>query len=413
MKDSVDVVVVGAGPYGLSIAAHLEAAGVEFRIFGSAMSTWKEHMPKGMLLKSDGFASNLYDPGGVFPLEEFCRQEGLPYAPLGMPVPLETFYNYGIAFQRRFVPRLEEKEVVRVGREPGGFRVELSVGETLLTPKLIVAVGITHFAYLPPSVSGLPPELLTHSSEHSDLSRFRGRRVTVLGGGASAADIAADLHEAGAETTIMARQPKIHFHDPARTPRPLWQRLLHPGTGLGPGWRSRFCTDAPLLFRLLPASLRLKIVHVHLGPAPGWAVKQRVVGKVRILTGHSLLRAEAANGAVVLTVSNSEGKTSTHTADHVIAATGYLPDLRRLAFLSEEMRSQIATLDGAPVLSSTFESSLPGLHFVGLAASRSFGPLLRFAFGARFTAKRLARHLARSLRKTPARRPRERVVAMQ
>lgn len=397
VKDSMDVVVVGAGPYGLSIAAHLEAAGVRFRIFGSPMSTWKEHMPQGMVLKSDGFASNLSDPRDRFTLEEFCRQEGFPYAKLGKPVPLETFHAYGVAFQRRFVPGLEQKDVARIGREAGGFRVELCDGETLFAKRVVVATGITHFAYLPPELSVLPRSLLTHSSEHDDLSGFRGKKVTVLGGGASAADVAAALHEQGAEATILTRRRMIQFHDgPAPNPRPLWQRVRHPGSGLGPSWRSRFCTDAPLLFRLLPARLRLKIVRVHLGPAPGWAVTDKVVGKVGFLLGYSLLHAEAREGKVRLTLSDGEGNQTFHTSDHLIAATGYRPDVHRLGFLSEDLRSHIATLEGAPALSSRFESSVAGLYFVGLAASHSFGPLLRFAFGARFTARRLARHVARS-----------------
>jgi FAD-dependent urate hydroxylase len=60
MSQVVEVVIVGAGPYGLSIAAHLRALGIGFRIFGDPMHTWREQMPEGMMLKSEGFASNIY-----------------------------------------------------------------------------------------------------------------------------------------------------------------------------------------------------------------------------------------------------------------------------------------------------------------------------------------------------------------
>src|SRR6516225_9682412 len=101
-----DVIIVGAGPYGLSLAAHLQQSDVGFRIFGSPMHTWRECMPTGMLLKSDGFASNIFDPGATFTLERFCELNRIPYDHTRVPVSLETFRQYGMAFQQRIVPQL-------------------------------------------------------------------------------------------------------------------------------------------------------------------------------------------------------------------------------------------------------------------------------------------------------------------
>src|SRR6266478_2898356 len=164
-----DVAIIGAGPYGLSIAAHLRARGVDFRIFGSPMHTWQTQMPKGMRLKSEGFASSLDDPDSAFTLGEFCRQKGLPYADLGSPVPLETFISYGMEFQKRHVPDLEHELVTSVKQVPGGFRVTLRNGEVFAARRVVAAVGISHFAYVPPVLSGLPEEFVTHSSRHSTL----------------------------------------------------------------------------------------------------------------------------------------------------------------------------------------------------------------------------------------------------
>lgn len=395
MRDRPQVVIVGAGPYGLSIAAHLKAAGARLRIFGSPMSTWREQMPKGMYLKSDGFASSLSDPQSSFTLKQYCEQEGIGYDDTRIPVSLETFTAYGLEFQRRFVPELEEKQVKEIERDPQGFLISLDSGESLRADRVILAVGITHFSNTPPELRHLPPRLLSHSSAHHDLEAFSGHKVTVLGAGASALDLGALLYEVGADVTLIARRPQVRFHDaPGDKPRPLWQRLRRPQTGIGPGLRSRFYTSAPLLFRCLPGDLRLKIVRTHLGPSAGWPMKERFLGKVRLLLGCSIESAEAHANCIHITLRTADGTTKQHTTEHIIAATGYKADLSKLTFLSEEIRSQVKTLENTPVLSSGFESSVPGLYFVGLAAANMFGPMLRFAYGSDFTARHLSKQMA-------------------
>src|SRR5271169_4727659 len=160
----LNTAIIGAGPYGLSVAAHLRRSGVPFRIFGRPMDSWLAHMPKGMMLKSDGFASNIYDPENAFTLGQFCAERGIEYADAGVPVRLETFTAYGLAFRDRMVPELEEKLVVSVDRLPDGFRLKLDDGEIVQARAVVLAVGITHFDYVPEDLASLPPEFLSHSS---------------------------------------------------------------------------------------------------------------------------------------------------------------------------------------------------------------------------------------------------------
>ena len=403
MKPSVDVVIVGAGPYGLSLAAHLNAARVNFRIFGHPMHTWSSQMPSGMCLKSEGFASTLYGPGTGYTLKQFCKEQNLPYADMGVPVKLETFVAYGQEFQKRMVTQLEERSVAGLEQVEGGFEIQLENGETVRARKVVLAVGISHFAYLPQQLQGLPPEVVTHSSEHSSLSRFSGKQVTVLGGGASAMDLAALLHQAGAQVNVVARRSMIRFHNPpGKLPRPLRERLNAPMTGLGPGWRSLLCVKAPLLFHKMPFAFRAKVVSKHLGPAPAWFTKEVVTSHVELKLGTTVKKAEVENGRLHLHVTDRSGDHHLET-DHLIAATGFRTDLARLGFLDSALRDHIRTQDGAPVLSSSFQTSLKGLYIIGAAAAPSFGPLLRFAYGAGFTARRLSRHLAR-LKPRPARK---------
>ncbi|MDF0643859.1 MAG: NAD(P)-binding domain-containing protein [Nitrospira sp.] len=389
------VVIIGAGPYGLSLAAYLKARGVNFRIFGNPMGFWLKHMPKGMRLKSEGFASFLYDPDSAFTLKHYCERAGLAYADLGLPVPLETFTSYGLEFQKRFVPELEDKLVVSVRRAGMGFQVSIEDGEIVKTQQVVLAVGLTYYAYLPPILSSLPKELVSHSSAHNCLDRFKGREVAVVGAGASALDLAALLHQAGALVQLVARGSEIHFHTQRIKPPTLIDQLRAPITGIGPGWKLFWCTNLPLVFRLMPERFRFLVAQKILGPAPGWFIKEEVVDKVPFNLGVTITEASAKNGRVYLQLTDSSGSPRTLVTDHVIAATGYKVDLRRLTFLDSEIQSGMRSVDHTPILSSKFESSVPGLYLVGVSATHTFGPLLRFAFGARFTAARLSRHLAK------------------
>jgi thioredoxin reductase len=364
------------------------------------MYAWARQMPKGMKLKSEGFASSLSDPQSQFTLGHYCQEQGLPYQDLGLPVAIETFVGYGMEFQKRFVPNLEDKSVVSVRQSGEGFELRLDDGVSVLASKVVVAVGIAQFAHIPDVLSTLPPEFITHSSAHSDLQAFKGRRVAVIGAGASALDLAALLHQAGALVQVIARGPKIKFHDPPQ-PRSLPQRILNPATGIGTGKVYLFYVRTPHLFRLLPEKLRLDRMRKTLGPAPGWFIRDEVVGKVPVLVNTEVTGASFRDGCVDLQV-HEGNEPRILEADHVIAATGYRVDIERLDLLSAEMRKQIRLTGKSPFLSSHFESSVPGLYFVGVASANTFGPVMRFAYGAEFTARRLSRRLARVVKKSPA-----------
>ncbi len=397
-ENIADVVIVGAGPYGLSVAAHLAERGVRFRIFGHPMSVWQKHMPKGMRLKSEGFASSLSDPHLQFELRRYCQQHGIKYEDVGEPVHIETFIAYGQEFQRRFVPNLEENLVVSVQESPLGFELQLEDGEKVLARSVVVAVGISHYAYIPPILAALPEGTVSHSSAHCDPEEFKGRSVAIVGAGASALDLAALLHEAGSSVQVVARSSAIRFQDPPGGKSSVKSKLLNPRTGIGSGMQLFFYANAPHWFRHLPESLRLDRVRKTLGPAPPWFTKGQVDGRVPFHLGVSIRSAEVVNGRPTLRLVDEAGKESTVEADHVIAATGYHPDIERLQFLSQGIREKIHTTGNAPALKASFESSVPRLYFVGVSSANTFGPLMRFAFGADYTARRISKYLAKPIR---------------
>ena len=354
------------------------------------MHSWRERMPEGMRLKSDGFASNLYDPGMSRTLARYSAERGLPYQDIGYPVPLETFADYGLDFQKRLVPDLEKTDITLLKQAPAGFLLRTADGHEVAARRVIVAVGITHFGYVPPPLAGLPADYITHSSAHRSMSTFRGRRVAVVGAGASAVDLAALMHAAGVDVQLIARRETIDFHPPPVEPRAWSQRILKPRSGLGLGWRSRLCSDAPLLFHALPTRLRLRAVRRHLGPAPGWFMKDQVVGQVPMHLGTELIRAVVNGDRVTLSCARRYGGPLSVTVDHIVAGTGYRVSLRRLKFLDEPLRQRVRSVEDAPILNRNFETSVPGLFMVGVASANCFGPIARFAYGAGFTARRLS-----------------------
>ena len=405
MTPDTDIAIIGAGPYGLSIAAHLAARGVDFCIFGTPMQTWRTQMLRDGHLKSDGFATSLSEPSGRHTLRAHCAAAGLPYGDVGLPVALASFTEYGLAFQRHCVPRLEQHDIVGLTPLAAGFALRTEAGATVTGRRVVVACGISRFQHVPPVLAALPPDLASHSSAHRTVERFAGRDVAIVGAGASALDLAAALVGVGARVRIVARRPLVRFHGRPR-PRTLRDRIAAPMSGLGPGWKSRFCTDAPLLFHAMPEAFRIAVVRRHLGPAGCWFVRDAVEGRVEYLLDRSIADAADVAGRVRLGLRRADGGAEAIVVDHVIAATGYRVDLTRLAFLPAALRDAIRRCDSSPALRGNFESSVPGLYFVGAAAANSFGPLSRFVFGADFTATRLAGHLGRSApRPAPARGP--------
>jgi len=394
---NTDVAVIGAGPYGLSLGAHLKARGVPFRIFGRAMGTWRENMPQGMYLKSEGCGSSLSDPNRSHTLKNFSVLTGNNYSDWGLPVPIEQFIDYGHWFQKELVPELDESHILNCRRNSHGFLLHTESGEALSAKSVIVSTGYCSSGWIPDELVGLPGALVSHSSAHQSFDTYSGKDVAVIGAGQSALESAALLKEAGASPSLLVRCPAIDWGAPPTLERTAYQRIRYPRTGLGDGLRSLFYSHASLPFYYLPRKTRRRQVRTFLGPFGAWWLRNRVVDRMPILTEAVLRGASERNGRVALRVEHA-GKDIELEVDHVLAATGYHVSSMSFPFLSPELRQVVRWDDGSPVLSRFFESSVPGLHFIGLASAYQFGPVMRFVAGVHVTAPRLGAYLERQLK---------------
>lgn len=407
----IDVAIIGAGPYGLSLGAYLRANGVEHRIFGKPMEPWKTGMPPGMLLKSHPWSSSLYDPTSSFTVKQFCAEQAIPYHDSLMSLPLETFAAYGESFQKRFAPGVEPKMLMALRQADNGFIATFDDGDVVAAHRVVLAIGVHPFMYVPTDLARLPKELWSHSGEHGRIDGFRDKKVAILGGGSSATDLAALLVAQGASVSLIARSGALKFGARAQQPtsslasylKGCLRPLANPTSGLGSGWPLKFYAEWPGIFHGLPAPLRRRIVRTTLGPLGHAAVKEQVLGNAKLYLDRNLESARSRGGKVDLRLIARDGDCTTLEADHIVAATGYRTDLRKIGFLAPELLSRIQSIDNNPVLSRAYETSVPGLHFVGPAAADSFGPVCRFVFGAIHPARDIARHLSR--RSVPDRSP--------
>ncbi|MQS35407.1 NAD(P)-binding domain-containing protein [Streptomyces katsurahamanus] len=398
-----DVAVIGAGPYGLSIAAHAAAAGMSLKIFGRTMASWRDHMPEGMFLKSEPWSSNLSDPSGAHTLRDFSEEHGFE-AVHGSPLPIAAFTEYGMWFAEHAVPGVDERTVTLVAPDGEGFRVRTADGASVRARTVVLAVGVMPFVNIPEQLAGLPARYVSHSSGHRDLSGFRGQDVTVVGAGQAALETATLLAEQGARPRLVARRERLNWNTP---PEPLRRGLVRslrtPHSGLGTGWTSWVWSETPWAVRRLPASAREHIARTALGPAGAWWLRERYERRVPALLGHGLRGAEIRDGRALLTLTAPDGSTTAVDGDHVVAATGFTPDLDRLGLLDASLRRAVVTVGTgrAPELTAGFESSCPGLFFAGLLAAPTFGPSMRFVHGATFTAHRLVAGVRRRLSGSP------------
>jgi cation diffusion facilitator CzcD-associated flavoprotein CzcO len=385
---TIDVTILGAGPYGLAAAAHLRRIkGLEIRVFGVPMEFWSSHMPEGMLLRSPWGASHISDPQTALTMDAFnTRLE----SPISTPIPLDRFVEYGLWFQRQAVPDIDHRKIARVEKSTNGFRLTLIDGEQFNSRRVVIAAGIGSFARWPKQFEGLPPELVSHVSNQRDIRRFKGKRVVIVGAGQSALESAALIHETGGDVEVIVREQNVHWLGWRARLQKLGPiaKLLYSPYDIGPAGMSRIVA-IPDSMKYFPRSVQDVFRRRALRPAGArWLVNR--CKDIPILTSRYVESAVPAGGKLRIRLSDG----SNRDVDHALLGTGYRVDVTRYPFLPPELSQSLSQVDGFPKLKTDFESSIPGLHFLGAPSSWNFGPLMYFVCGTDYAARRLARQIA-------------------
>lgn len=383
-----DVVVLGAGPYGLSAGAYLKARNIHVRVFGEPMAFWANKMPKGMLLRSPREASNIADPRTAFTLGAYEATLGTPPA---TPVPLDTFVSYGRWFQQQLSSEIDRRSISLISRVNSGFKIMLEDGTAVRSRRVVVAAGIEPFQRKPSVFGELSGLQVSHCYEGRKIGEFAGKRVVVIGAGQSALESAALLHEAGSDVELIARIPVLRWigmHKWLHELGPL-SSMLYSKFDVGPMGISRLVAYPQIVVHI-PLTLKDKIrVRAVRSAGSRWLPAR--LASVKITAGRFVQSAKSLGDEIQLKLDDGTER----RVDHVLLGTGYDVNIARYNFLAPELVAGVRRLNGYPDLGRGFSTTIPGLHFIGATAARSFGPLLYFVAGTEFASKELSSYVAR------------------
>lgn len=372
--------IIGAGPFGLTLAAHLKRQGIDHLVVGKPMEFWEKNMPEGMYLRS-GSDWHL-DVSAVYTMEAFIEQRGLTTGEVE-PIALDFYLEYVRWFLQQTQPSIHPAYVMDLQQTAQGFTAKLDDGTTIEAKNVVVAVGFQYFAFTPDELSALLPKgKFSHTCHAVHLEVFAQKRVLIIGGRQSAFEWTALLQEKGASEVHVS-----YRHDTPEFAVAHWDWVMDVVNNIGqhPTWFRELNSEDKEKYRYkLWAEGRLKVepwlderVHhsnVYLHP-------QTQVVKAE-LTSDDLIKIELSNGEII-------------EADHIITATGYKVETSQIPFLNPNLLSALQCSNGFPNLDSHFQSTIPGLFFTSFMAGQDFGPFFGFTIGVRTAAQLIGQQLSR------------------
>lgn len=358
----LDVIIVGSGPFGISLASHAVSNNLKYKLFGYPMDFWKNQMPQDMFIRTPHEFVSFSDSKDELTVQQFSKETGTE---LFTPLPRPIFIEYANWFAKKSGIEFTKEKVTKVSHNDGYYEVISESGEHYVSRNVVVATGVEHYKYLPDFLKGMPSNLVSHTSGYTKFSHLKGKKVVVLGSGQSAWEAAGLLHRDGAEVELIYRK---------RTPNYAGSRE-----------NEIALRDVGNVFYNLPKVEK----ETGWGQSPGSIahfLKPFVEGIVPQSPGVEIKKVEMVNkDEIQITLSNGEER----LVNHIVAATGFRIDIDKVPFFDKNLLSAIDREEGYfhfPKLNESFESSFPGLYFAGPLSSHSHGPTFRFILGLRKTA---------------------------
>jgi cation diffusion facilitator CzcD-associated flavoprotein CzcO len=371
MTITTSLLVIGAGPYGLSTAAFARQHGIDTVVLGRPMGFWRDHMPAGMFLRS-GPDWHL-DAAEVHTLEAHLEQRSIAAEEVD-PLPVGLFLDYAEWFRHAKGIEVREDLVAELSRPDGRFLARLDSGDSVAADAVVAAPGISHFTVRPDWAESVPPGRSTHTCDLVRFEALAGARVLIVGGRQSAYEWAALLAEHGA-----GRIDLVHRHDVPKFERVSW-RFVDPhveATVRVQGWwRNLPRAERDAIGRQFWEVGRLTLEH--------WLAPRLTSASIHRWPRTEVVHTEATGPSGKLAVRLSNGEEL--LVDHLVFACGYRADLPRVPYLAGVI-NRVRLADGFPVLDEAFGTSLPGLYLPGFTATRDFGPFFGFVKGTPAAAK--------------------------
>ncbi|MGZ4472506.1 MAG: FAD-dependent oxidoreductase [Nocardioidaceae bacterium] len=363
MPDRTDLLVIGAGPYAYSAAAHARENGIDTHVVGHPMAFWREQMPADMYLRS-GPGWHL-DGRGEDTFQAYLEDRGLRPEDVE-PIPIAVFLDHTEWFRARKSLVVDQRLVTDLVKPDGVFLASMDDGSTIAADKVLAAPGIQHFANLPTWYDDVPATRRSHTSERVTFDDLAGARVAVIGGRQSAYEWAALLCDHGAEAVDV-----VHRHGTPNFAKVSWafvDRYVDE-TEAHRGWWRRLPVEQQ-------AEIGRQFWQVGRLTLEPWLVPRMDPDVVTSHPGSEVTKVQASEREVALTLSDG----TSLTADHVVFASGYRADLARVPYLAGVL-DEVSVTDGFPDLTEGFETTLPGLYITGFASTRDFGPFYGFTKG--------------------------------
>jgi len=347
-----ETLIIGAGPYGLSLANYLHSQKKSFFLVGKPMELWRNHTFDSMALRSDYATSVIHSPNDRYSFERFAAAVQRPIEDFFGRLSVSAYRQYLDWCQDQFKFSIEEQYVTALDIHNGTYHVKLDDGSRLRAKQVVVATGIAHHLHIPAELA--PAKQVIHSYNIEAIQSLQHQSVLVVGAGQSAAESIAVLLEHGNHVEWMTRTQPVYYSEPLNLPKSVFKVVLR----------------LPALLQYLPP----ETLRIALSQFSATTITPDFQPLLETLPRHSILP-------------------DVSRYDAVIAATGYCYQLNDVPFLSPTLKRRIQTYRGWPRISSQFQSSVPGLYFLGAMTEPFFGPSMKFMIGSGYAAKTLARIL--------------------